>query len=64
MAYRQGKSINIIKSYLRDLKVLYEWMKEADLAEYEVKPRSQSLSKFSNALFVSKISFFGINNSI
>ncbi|MEK4503959.1 tyrosine-type recombinase/integrase [Bacillus sp. FSL R12-0069] len=35
---QQGKSINSIRSYIRDLKTFYEWMELEGLQVYEVKP--------------------------
>lgn len=34
----QGKSINTIENYVRDLKVFYEWLEREGLKFYEVKP--------------------------
>lgn len=36
---QQGKSINTIRSYIRDLKTYYEWMELEGLQVYAVKPR-------------------------
>ncbi|WP_242215238.1 site-specific integrase [Bacillus cereus group sp. BfR-BA-01383] len=36
---QQWKSINTIRSYIRDLKIYYEWMELEDLQVYGVKPR-------------------------
>ncbi|MED1562364.1 site-specific integrase [Alkalihalobacillus alcalophilus] len=35
---RKGCSINTVRSYLRDLKVFYEWLEIEDLKYFELKP--------------------------